>query len=276
MNEQRRQILLICILLLFLTGFVLFMLHLERPEEGEPLEVTFFDVGKGDCILISTAEHTVMIDTGYEETSSKILKALKERGISSIDDLIVTHFDKDHAGGVPDIISGIEVERILSPDYEGAKKTYDAYVQAVEGWDGQELRLSEDYAFELGKVSFEIYPSELAYDSTEKNDNDMSLVVRLENGGEAFLFMGDAEKDEIAAFLSKRPLRADVIKMPHHGKKEKNSDDLLDAVRPGKAVITDSAFDPAEEELLRLLSERGIEYHTTAGEGDIVINSGTR
>ncbi len=276
MGERRLRIAIASALLVLLAGVFVYSLYSHRPPEGEPLEVAFLDVGKGDCVVLSFQEHTVMIDAGYDETSEKVLSYLSEKGIDEVDDLIVTHFDKDHAGGVPDILSNVVVDRVLSPDYEGAKKTYDAYLEAVEGWDGTEERVSGDLTFEVGKAMFEIFPSRVVYDPEEKNDNDMSLVVRLTNGTETFLFMGDAEEEELDHYLSVHKDRADVIKMPHHGKKEDNSDDLLDTVMPQKAVITDSAGDPAQEKLLKLLRERGIEYHTTASEGDIIIHSGPK
>ena len=71
----------------------------DEQEEASGVRVTFFDVGKGDAILVETASHAVLIDSGYDDTKEIILDYMEKQEISSLDYLVITHFDKDHVGG---------------------------------------------------------------------------------------------------------------------------------------------------------------------------------
>ena len=67
---------------------------------AEGVRMTTVDVGKGDCILVQAGASSVLIDTGYENTSSKVVSYLRGQGVSRIDYLVVTHYDRDHVGGL--------------------------------------------------------------------------------------------------------------------------------------------------------------------------------
>ncbi len=272
MEEHRPKIIIMAVLLAVLAGIFYFSMRIEN-EPGQMLEVAFLNVGKGDSIVIMAEGYTAMIDTGYSETADHVCEFLDQRQIESIDDLVITHFDKDHAGGVSRLLSDYEIKRVIAPDYEGAKKTYDAYEEAVEDWGGYELRLKEEMEIELERAGLEIYPSGQRYDPKEKNDNDMSLIIKMKNGRDSFLFMGDAEKPEIEEYLRNHGDSADVLKIPHHGEIEDNTDRLLNVVSPEIAVITDGVNDPADEELTELLESREIEYKIPRVDGDVIISS---
>ena len=78
-------------------GSALFLFGAAAAEPaGDPLRVTFFDVGKGDCILVSRGGCSVMIDTGYAETADNVAAAMRQQGIDHLDALILTHYDRDH------------------------------------------------------------------------------------------------------------------------------------------------------------------------------------
>ncbi|MCR5330008.1 MAG: MBL fold metallo-hydrolase, partial [Lachnospiraceae bacterium] len=83
--------------------------------------ITAFAVGKADAILISSGDANILVDAGEEADAEYILAKLKEKGISRLDLLLVTHFDKDHAGGVPQILENIAVDRIYYPDYANTR-----------------------------------------------------------------------------------------------------------------------------------------------------------
>ena len=69
----------------------------DMAKMGEEIgvKVTFFDVGKGDAILIETAGHRMLIDAGYDDTVGVILDYLREKGVKKLDYMVITHFDKD-------------------------------------------------------------------------------------------------------------------------------------------------------------------------------------
>ena len=76
----------------------------EIAEEKEALKITFFDVGKGDAILIETKNTSMLIDAGYDETGEELLSYLRQQGGQPLDYLVITHFDKDHVGGADHVL----------------------------------------------------------------------------------------------------------------------------------------------------------------------------
>lgn len=81
----------------------------ETENASELMSVTYIDVGKGDCILIEKGSSVILIDTGYSDTSGNVSDYLNTKGITYIDYLIITHYDKDHVGGAADIAELFEI-----------------------------------------------------------------------------------------------------------------------------------------------------------------------
>lgn len=235
----------------------------EKPE----LKVTFFDVGKGDAILIETAEHKMLIDAGYDDTAGIVLDYLaKEAEGSRLDYLILTHFDKDHVGGADHIVNGAEVGEILQPDYKSGSKQYQEYEEAVKKKGKEPLPVTETVKLSLDGAEFLIYPPWQKY--YEEEDNDFSLVISMRYGKRSFLFAGDCERERLKELLGQKEfdLAHDVLKVPHHGQAEKNSEEFLRAVSPKIAVITCSEEKPADEEICGMLEELGADtYFSTDG-----------
>lgn len=97
------------LLLLFLT-FCLMLTVLSGCSQRLPtLTVTFFDVGKGDCILLECDGHAAMIDAGFDNTANDILSALADKGIDTLDFLLLTHMDKDHVGGADKFLENLTI-----------------------------------------------------------------------------------------------------------------------------------------------------------------------
>lgn len=115
----------------------------------------------------------------------------------------------------------------------------------------------------LDGVDFLVYPPQKK--SYEEEDNDFSLVIRMACGKKSFLFAADCERERLWELLEQEefPLSHDVLKVPHHGRKEKNSLEFLEAVRPDVAVITSSKEKPADDEICRMLERLGTEVYFT-------------
>ena len=121
--------LLIFVLLLSLSGCG------RSDADANSMTVLYLDVGKADCTILTDGAHTVLIDCAETDDGEKILAALRENRISQIDLLIVTHFDKDHIGGAPEVLSSFSVLRVIEPDYEPENpeaEAYTAYREALE------------------------------------------------------------------------------------------------------------------------------------------------
>ena len=243
------------------------------------LRVSFIDVGKGDCVLVQADGSAALIDTGYENTADDVLSYLQDQGVSHLSALILTHYDRDHIGGVGKIGKGMDVDAIYLPGYEGSDNNYRSCIAAVEELGVPTQKVNEEVALTVGDAHLSIFPSGVAYepaandDEGEGNDNDASLVTTLVYGSDSFLFAGDIEKDGIAAYLEAKHGRFDVLKLPHHGRRSSNTGDLLDDVCPKIAVITDSKKDPANKKVLKMLKSADVKTYRTRTKGTIVVKS---
>lgn len=232
--------------------------------ENPGVKVTFFDVGKGDAILIETENHNMLIDTGYDRTSGVILDYLEKENVQELDYLIFTHFDKDHVGGADQILKQVKAGEILQPDYESDGGQYLEYKEIAEEMALQPTVVTETMRFSLDGAEFLIYPPEQK--EYEEEDNDFSLVVSVTYGKRSFLFTGDCERVRLNELLRQEEfdLVHNVLKVPHHGKDEKNSEEFLKAVFPKAAVITCSEEEPDREKICEILNELGTEIYLTA------------
>ena len=255
----------------------------EKPAEEDEdtitdgLTVTFVDVGKGDCILVGIDGKYVLIDAGYTETASEVISYFKDLGIERLDYLIITHYDKDHVGGAVSIVKEFEIGQIYLPDYEGASKYYTAFKNTLGQYGLNAERLSETTSFSISGAEFTIYPSDIPYVheiwQEEGNDNDVSFVISLLYGEDSYMLAGDLEEEGIDRYLAAGRGQFDVLKVPHHGVKEKNSDELIEDVKPQIAVITDGPKDEADKKVLKKLTKAGADIYQTSECGTIVITS---
>ena len=247
----------------------------QAPLSANGVRVSFVDVGKGDCILIQVGSSSALIDTGYDDTSDDVVSYLRRQGVSRLDFVIITHYDKDHVGGLRAIGESFAIGETYLPGYEGADKQYRSVMSAVDDLKLKATRVTRELPLSLGSAKLTVYPSRLTYDpyanGDEGNDNDLSLDTTMAAGNDSYLFAGDLEEEGIEAYLSASHGSFDVLKMPHHGKKSSNLDELLDDVKPQIAIITDGLDDTADKKTLKLLKSAGAEAYRTSEDGTIVV-----
>ncbi len=240
----------------------------KQTPENQGIRITFFDVGKGDAILIETDEHSVLIDSGYDDTSGTILRYLAKRNVQRLDYMILTHFDKDHVGGADRILEAVEVGEVLQPDYESDAKQYLEYQETMKEKEKQAHLVTQMERFSLDGADFLVYPPQ--QEEYEEEDNDFSLVISMTYGSRSFLFAGDCERERLKELLRQTefPLSHDVLKIPHHGKKEKNTEEFLRAVSPAIAVFTCPEEMEIEEDISETLEKMGTLSYLT-GQGTV-------
>ena len=222
-------------------------------------------IGKADCIIINSKDNTVVIDAGEDDDSSAIIARLILNKVDKIDYLIITHFDNDHIGAVPDILENYQVDNIIEPDYtpdEPFSDDYNAYKNALASCNSNIMTLSEDISFTLGIMSFDIMTAKGKIYSSNI-DNNSSLMIGLRHLNNSFLFAGDIEKDRIEDVVSCGIEHYDYLKVPHHGVNEKNSRSFIDAVSPKYAVITCSEKNPPDVVLVEKLQNAGADVYRT-------------
>ena len=252
------------------------------------LEVDFFDIGQGDAIFIQTpAGHQILIDGG---PSPLILEKLGRKmpfWDKSIDLVISTHPDRDHWAGLMEVLRQYEVENVLWTGIAGRGADYAEWNDLLLK-EGAAVRTAEaGQAITAGAARIEImHPLENLEGKSFKNKNDTSVVARLVFGKRSFLFTGDAGKAAEKRIMrhcaseEKCSLKADVLKISHHGSKTSTSPEFLREVSPRAAVIQvgrENRYGHPSREVLSRLGEFGIKILRTDKDGDIgIVSDGVR
>ena len=233
----------------------------EAPLVTGEFKTTVLKSGKSDAIILESAENTIIIDCGEENDGDEIVEYLQSQGKTSVDYLIITHFDQDHVGGAPEVMANIEIGEIITPDYEGNNSEYTNFITAAANMGKEITRLTESRIVTLGDVLYEIYPPEKS--SYDEDDNDYSIVVKATHGSDTFLFAGDAETERLSELYTQLDLDVDFLKVPHHGRLDDESETFINAVSPEYAVVTCSKKEGGEEEVLSMLESAGAETYLT-------------
>ena len=237
------------------------------PERG--MDIYTFSIGKADCSLLSFDGMNVLIDTGEDDDGDEIVEALFKMQIKKLDLVILTHFDKDHIGGFPEIADAVSIEKVILPDYVRSSDYYGAMEDALRAHAIPSERLSTDSSFALGGAAFTVWTSTKVYDPDKGNDNQMSLVTAVSFEQIRLLFMGDAEGGWLNDLCyNGYDLSCDILKFPYHGKWQKHLPALLALSLPSYAIVTDSDKNPAADKTLDALSAMDITTLRTA-DGDI-------
>lgn len=251
------------ILKTFLILLVILLLTLI-PFKNSNLEILAFDVGNADCFLIKTPKNEyIMIDTGkngYKGGKSQaeiiVLKYFKDKGIKSLDSLIVSHFDNDHCGGVVDLLNTLKVNKIYVNDLEhssnSAKKIYDTAKK-----HNVEIILAKNQQIVYENNNFRL----VNYLGVNRHsDNENSIITLLNHQKFTMLFTGDVNASGIKAVLNYLPKGITVLKVPHHGANDGLDKQVLDYLKPEYSLISvgQNKFGHPSMQILNLLKETNI------------------
>lgn len=241
-------------------------------EEGN-LSITFLNAGKADAIVLHTNNSTVLIDTGLKSGGKDLVELLKNKGIDTIDYLIITHFDKDHVGGAARIIKRLKVSNIITSNYFKDSDDVEDYLNACNNAGITPKILEDEISFTLDNVTYKIYPH-IAKDYPEKKSNNSSLIISVEHGENRMLFTGDANNLRIEEFITKQEsnFKYQLLKVPYHGRYIECLSEFFNIIKPEYAVITSSEEDKEDKKTVELLKEINSNILLTR-EGTIVVKS---
>lgn len=218
-----------CLCILLLCCFAL----AARAE----VDIWFFDVGQGDSALIISQGHAMLIDGGSAENSSFLYATLKnEFGITQFDAVVATHPHDDHIGGLAGALNACTTQRLYTSYLQYDSPPFEAMMRYAG--DARIIQPNNLTFMKLGDCIVRLYLPQVESDSV----NAHSIIVRVVDGENAFLFMGDADTQEEAALVAMTEsgvdLSADVIKVGHHGSDTSSGFPLLFAVRPSTAIFS--------------------------------------
>lgn len=206
----------------------------ETKIIGNMVKIHYIDVGQGDSELIQVEDKNILIDAGTSDR--KALDYLKLLGVKKLDYVVATHPHEDHIGSMDDVIKAFDIEKFYSPKVTTTTKTFENMINALKE---KNLKLtvpkvSDELTIGNATLTF-LAPNNTQYEKL----NNYSIVCKLKYGNTSFIFMGDAEEISEDEILQKQlDIKADVIKVGHHGSRSSSTKAFLEKVNPKNAVIS--------------------------------------
>ncbi len=228
---------------------------------ADDVRFTVLDVGQGQCLLLQSEGKNYVVDCGGstdDMAADAAAETLLSRGISKVDALILTHYDRDHAGGISGFLSRVDAELLILPP-----------VHSPEAWPAEEtIYVSEDLTLSSGTTEIRVFASAIP-----GNQNESSLCILFDTENCDILITGDRSGFGERSLLRNAHIpEVDVLVAGHHGSKHATCEELLEAVSPEIVCISagrnNSFGHPAPELLERL---EGCSVYRTDLHGDITI-----
>ena len=236
----------------------LYGLYLEQNASGEISDDDNDEVEFGDAVLLESEGKYLLMDAGAEYTSASLVEYLQTLEIEELE-VYCSHLHSDHIGGLAALSENFTITKLYLPDYAEVGTEYvnknNVDIEAITGSviskranfeggidDEKVVYLKKGSTFTLGSVSAEVlgpvgthHPNDYTGNKMSHYLNDYSLTTRFTCGDITFLTTGDIEKDEEAALIAEYKnsgkLKADILKMPHHGlTSTSNTEDFYEAV----------------------------------------------
>jgi competence protein ComEC len=246
-------------------------------QGSEVLKVHFIDVGQADAILVQGPKgENIVIDAGNNNDSDTVVDYFRKQGIKDLKAVIGTHPHEDHIGGLDAVIRSFNVEKVYLPKAVHTSETFRDVLKAVSDKGIKVTTAVKGVSLPLTGMKAEfIGPVNAEYD----NLNNHSAILKLTCGETGFLFQGDAEEESERDILMsdiRGKLKADVLKVGHHGSSSSTIPEYLETINPEYAVIMvgkGNDYGHPHKETMELLMSRGIDIFRTDEQGTIIVES---
>lgn len=242
-----------------------------NDENQRPIgtfEMTVLDVGQGLSVYIGTRHHHLIYDVGarfndnFDAASAVILPYLRKQGVGSLDRVVISHGDNDHAGSLPVLLAGIAVTQVIS----GASEKIMTETDTVVCEDG--------FSWQWDQVTFQLMQAD---SSLWHDENNRSCVLKVSSEHLSVLIPGDIEARAEFSLQEKygKALQADVLLAPHHGSLTSSSETFLEQVKPSLVIISSgyrNRFGHPHSKVITRYQGRQIKVLNTANEGALQIS----
>lgn len=242
------------------------------------LAVSFLDVGQGDAIFIeSPSGRQALVDGGPDRSVLRELGQVMPWYDRSIDVVIATHPDADHISGLVDVLQRYRVDYIFQPGVEKNTGPAESMLLSVAKEGAEEIYARRAQILDLGEGAYLeiLFPDR---DVSGVETNTASIVTRLVYGNTAFMLTGDAPEaiENYLVQLDGEDLRANVLKVGHHGSDTSSSELFVGFVSPEYAVFSrgcDNRYGHPHEEVVALFNRFEIQTFDTCEDGTITFMS---
>ena len=247
------------------------------------VELHVLDVGQGDAILLRTnAGHWILLDAGPawqggDAGRTTVLPYILHRG-GTLDAFVLSHPHTDHVGGAASVLTAMRPRAYWDAAFAGGSEAYIASLAAARKHGIEWHRVHPGDSIRVDGVTIVFLAPDSAWTVGLKDPNLASTIALVRYGMVRFLLVGDAERAEEDWLLSQHggDLRAQVLKVGHHGSSTSSSDAFLDAVHPEVAVISVGAgnkYGHPSNDVLYALSRAGAEVLRTDQAGTVIVRT---
>ena len=257
-----------------LTGCAVFCLVISVAASWvEPqldrFRITILDVGQGQSIILQHNDSCYLVDCGGDsgtQAADAAAQQLFSQGIFSLDGLILTHYDTDHAGGVLPLLSRMNVDTLYCPDIDPEHETR---IQLEEAYGHKIHWISFDSQYRIDETSISLLTT---HEKTSGNESSMCVLFQPENCD--ILITGDRGMSGERALVAQYQLpQLEVLLVGHHGGKNSTTLELLHETWPKMAIISVgvNGYGHPTEDVLERLERFGCQIMRTDLDGTIII-----
>lgn len=271
-TKRFKKIIIVIFLILILTNI---FPKIKKLVNGE-LDIYFIDVGQGDSTLVSSPHNKTILIDGGDGLTEILLPYLLDRKIKVIDFLIISHFDSDHCNGLIPVLEELKINNLyISKQIEITEE----YTNIIELAKRKNIKINVVKEGDRINIESNIY-IDILYPTNNlkyKDLNNNSIVCKLKYNAFSMLFTGDiqaSEKDVLNKYSNTEVLKADIIKISHHGSNTSSQKDFLQVIKPKIALIgvgESNKFGHPSQEVLNRLEECKIKIYRTDLLGEIYI-----
>lgn len=237
-------------------------------------KVCFLDVGQGDSCYIKTEKgSTILIDGGDDGSGKYVLSPfLRTEFVKELDAVFLSHLHNDHIIGIIELLEAdFPIEKIYLSDKSLESDDYDR-LSAIANYGGTEIELlSDDAKIYIDNIEFSVISS--GYSKSD-DENDNSLILRMDCGENSILFTGDATRKYENQLLEDADLDVDFLKVAHHGSYTSSGTEFISAVSPELSIISvgkDNRYNHPSKQTLNTMREMDIPVMRTDFDGTITI-----
>lgn len=245
-------------------------------ENSDSSFIEFCDIGQGDCTIIKSGDSNIVIDFGSADDSDKLYFHLKDIGIKELDLAIVTHYHEDHLGGLCDLLERMTVKSVLINSSFAEDCDESTVIRFKELSAQKNVRIVEP---EIGVITnvgqSKIEVLSILKEATEENERSVCLKATFSNM--SVVFTGDSQWEAETALLERGfSLKADILKLGHHGSSTSTSEKLLDAVDPSVVVAScgyNNSYNHPSQVVVDRIKSKGITLYRTDLDGNITVTT---